>query len=385
MKNKMMQTLESIVTLALDAIALERESIAKRSQIRIIQGDFTMKKKLPANVREFRPGCYQGRKTVQGELVTVYGKTPEEAATKLYSAVQAVITRQESTPSAMDIDPSFFTFGEWLLLWRETYKVPKIAQSSLYQIDNVIKNHMPDWIKSLPLSKLTPLLIQRAINGVKSERMREYAYVEYSDSLRWAADLNLIPDLMRTVPAYKAERMPGKAFSVEQQARFLAAADRIADSRLGKLFRFYLLSGARPGEPLTMTAADFDYANDRIHIPGTKNKYSDRYIPFFPQIHDLVDGWLPSDGSRVFPYRADYIAKIMPDLMPGFTPKDLRHTFATRCKECGIPTDVYKQWLGHSKNSTVAEKTYTHYDNVFRIEARKFSLTPPALDPDALK
>lgn len=395
MEENLINILEQILQLSAAALSEVKRNVIKndaaifRQQFKLLKSedtnDMTKKKKLPPGVREFREDYYQARKTAFGISYIAYGSTPEEAAAKLKTAIAA----PKTNISAVNINPAKTTYAEYLIIWRDTYKAPKLAEASLYQINNVIRHHMPDWLKALPLLKLTSILIQRALNEVKTDRMREYTYTVYSDSLGWAYDLELIKDIMRNVPAVRYDRKNGKAMTIAQQDDFIIKVEQLPDVRLHKLFKFYLLTGARLSEPLTMTASDFDIIKDSIHIPGTKNKYSDRTIPYFSQIKELVADWLPSDTSLLFPFTANFVANVMEDIFPDFTQKDLRHTFATRCKECGIPTDVYKQWLGHSKSSKVAETTYTHYDTVNIIESKKFTLYPEGVakfvakfDPD---
>lgn len=379
MEEKLIKVLEEIVQLSAKALAqAKRDTAEMRKKFKLIEfnGDVEVmgrKKKLPNNVREFRPGYYQARKVINGLLFVEYASTPENASDKLKKAIAA---SKSQVDEAVAINPKKLTYGEWLTIWVDVYKKPNLTEGSLYQIDNIIRNHIPAWLKNLPLAQLTAILIQRALNEVESERMKEYTYTVYSDSLGWAYDLEYTKDIMRSVNAVKHERVTGRALSIEVQKEFLSAVEKIADIRLRKLFVFYLLSGVRPGEALTLTAKDFDYTNDVIHVHGTKNKYSDRFIPLFPEIKQLVENWLPQNDERLFPFTTNYISKFLKKILPGYTPKDLRHTYATRCKECGIPTDVYKQWLGHSKKSTVAETTYTHYETVNKIESKKFSLNP---------
>ena len=40
--------------------------------------------------------------------------------------------------------------------------------------------------------------------------------------------------------------------------------------------------------------------------------------------------------------------------------KDLRHTFTTRARECGIDNELVAVWTGHSLGN-ITSKVYTHF------------------------
>ena len=52
------------------------------------------------------------------------------------------------------------------------------------------------------------------------------------------------------------------------------------------------------------------------------------------------------------------------NLTKGYTMKDLRHTFISRCQMCGVPENVVRLWAGHSPKG-ITQSVYTHFDDEF--------------------
>ena len=48
--------------------------------------------------------------------------------------------------------------------------------------------------------------------------------------------------------------------------------------------------------------------------------------------------------------------------MPNHHLHDLRHTFITRCQECGIAREIVSLWAGHAADSSVTSTVYTHLE-----------------------
>ena len=135
-------------------------------------------------------------------------------------------------------------------------------------------------------------------------------------------------------------------------------------------FRFVLYSGCRRSEALSLTWSDVDFEKSVIHIRGTKTVLSDRTIPLFPDCRVLLNSIKRVD-DKVFHHRASYVTHLFKKLCPTHKLHDLRHTFATRCLECGVSMKVVQQWLGHSRMDTTAS-VYTHVPDAFsRVEADK--------------
>ncbi len=149
----------------------------------------------------------------------------------------------------------------------------------------------------------------------------------------------------------------------------------LKNHRLLNFYKFCLLTGCRRSEALNLMWSDIDFETDTLHIRGTKTATSDRYFPLSPMLKELLQSIKPKKGSKtVFRHRADYVTKTFRKMCPNHKLHDLRHTFATRCLECGINVSVISQWLGHSR----LETTYKIYAHILpdyqRQEIKKFTL-----------
>ena len=58
--------------------------------------------------------------------------------------------------------------------------------------------------------------------------------------------------------------------------------------------------------------------------------------------------------------------------MPGRHLHELRHTFITRCQECGISRELTSVWAGHKADNSMTSTVYTHFSEKFQLsEAQK--------------
>ena len=269
-----------------------------------------------------------------------------------------------------------YLFFDWLDVWFNEYKKPKLKNSSLYQIKNCINVHIKPNIENKPLYELDSLDIQTALNKVKSSRMKKYTYDVYNASITMAYKLKYIRDnLMFGVENVIHKRKNGRALTLDEQKKFISA---IQGNKMEYLYKFYLLSGCRKSEPLTLEWSDIDFINNRILIKGTKTDNSCRYIPLFPSIIDILNN-IPKTNVKVFPFSANAVKcnfdRLKEKFKFTFTIHSLRHTFTTRCLENGIQLKTIQKWLGHSKLDTTAN-IYAHIQTEFEdSEINKFSIS----------
>ena len=225
--------------------------------------------------------------------------------------------------------------------------------------------------KDTKLKVLNAFDIQKALNNVKLSRTRVDVYNIYHASLKMAFKLGFLDkDLAELLIKPKHEKKVGSSLSNDELQDFL---NKISFSRLQNFYLFCLLSGCRRSEALNLKWSDIDFENKTIHIPGTKTKLSDRILPLFDDLEKLLRK-IKITNNNVFHHRAEFVTKKFKDYCPNHKLHDLRHTFATRCLECGINIKVVQKWLGHSRLDTTAS-IYTHVTEDYSFqESKKFKL-----------
>ena len=270
-----------------------------------------------------------------------------------------------------------YTLLEWLDKWIVDYKASKyivdgIETSGLRNIRNVIKNHIEPNIQNVRLSELTTSMVDSAIQRVNSSRMRDYTYDVYNESLNKAYDLGLMPkNIMRLVERPIHIRKKGLALTIEQQREFL----RIVYKHPKRyLFVFYLITGVRLSEALSVEVSDIDYGAGVIHIRGTKTISSDRRIPITSDVAKLLKK-INKKSGRLFPYSVNAVKCAFKRLknqynLP-YTIHSLRHTYATRLIEGGASMKYVQIVLGHSSYEVTANIYVDVLDNFYKAETAK--------------
>lgn len=263
---------------------------------------------------------------------------------------------------------------EYLDQWLTDVKAPQIKPKSLKVLRSAVENYIKPIIANKPLYEVRPPEMLQAIENCPYSYMRQVVYNVLRAVFKRAYQFDLIAEN----PAEKLDfvyhkRKKGRALTNEEQSAFIQA---IENDHTRPLWLFYLLSGVRCQEALTLLWEDIDYDHSRIFIRGTKTETSERYIPLFPQIAELLKE-IPRTGANVFPYtyRAVQCAfyRIRKKSGLQFRIHDLRHTFATRCLESGITTKTVSKWLGH-KHTATTDEIYSHLLTDFeRAEIAKFN------------
>ncbi len=143
--------------------------------------------------------------------------------------------------------------------------------------------------------------------------------------------------------------------------------------------RFMTYSGARVGEVATVTWESVNWDAKTIHIKGYKSQTSDRVIPLFADLEDLlkrvqerrkrtaavaVNGEPVVEQSEQI-FRIGEAQKSINTACAALgvariTHHDFRHLFATRCIEAGVDIPTISRWMGHADGGALAMKIYGH-------------------------
>ncbi len=260
-------------------------------------------------------------------------------------------------------------FKEWLKDFYE-YKSKRVKPSTLRNIGIVIRCHVPIFLYNTPLVKITDQDLEKMIYDVKAMRMRQYTYQVINEALDRAVKRNIIDfNPMINLDSIKHRQRKGRALNAVERAKLL---EKVQQPILRLLFEFYIYSGCRRSEALSLTWDDIDFAGKKIIIPGTKTEASERVLPMSKPLLEIMKKL--SHGAttnKVFNYSPDYVSKQFKKYCPKHKLHDLRHTFATICLESGVSIRVVQKWLGHTSIDTTA-RIYTHVIDEFqRKEAEK--------------
>ncbi|MCM1195086.1 MAG: site-specific integrase [Firmicutes bacterium] len=301
---------------------------------------------------------------------SVYGKTQNECLNRLKEALRQNKGNQTNVTSSI-------TLGEWLKKWLELYKVGKVRSTTIVQMDIYLRDVYSDRIASIPLKKLSPIDLQEFINNVVKPRKREKLYTFLKDALTKAVKAKLIPDnLFDGIDKPKHERKQSRSLTRDEERRFVEECSKY---KQGNLYLLCLYQGLRLGEALALTYEDIDFDKMTISInksldslgetTAPKTATSNRVIPLFKRTLALLERG--ASGKLFTMSRKGYqntIIKIRHKLeMENVNVHTMRHTFATRCSEAGIPAKVVQKWLGHS-TLEMTLNVYTHVNADFEAK-----------------
>lgn len=291
-----------------------------------------------------KDGRWEIKKTVNGIRQSFYGKTQQECIKKYKEF-------KKSKQSNMAKPLTLYTALDGYL--------SNLEGDALKTYTATVTLHIKPVIKDKRLTSFNEDDIRQVLNQADSERIKLKIYTVLKNVLDKAErqrhiKFNPIEEINR--PKCKQKR--GEALTLEEEQILLREIKAHRESNA--VIRFLLYSGCRRGEAYAAKWDDIDECANTLHIRGTKTDTSDRIIPLYPKLKTFLkelpkinEYILPQLGDKSLPYR--YLKKILPN----HKLHDLRHTFATRALEQGIPMKIVQQWLGHSNFSTTAD-IYSH-------------------------
>lgn len=129
--------------------------------------------------------------------------------------------------------------------------------------------------------------------------------------------------------------------------------------------------GLRRGEAWELRVQHIDLAAGTITLPrdivkGRKGTKKGRVVPILPDARALFARLVANAGEDGRVFQVDYVRHWLESATKAagwkskFTVHSLRHYFATRCLEAGVPVQTVAAWLGHRDNGKLLLSTYAH-------------------------
>ncbi len=276
-------------------------------------------------------------------------------------------------------------------------------------------NHIEDsYIKNIPVQKATSFQLQKFIDSKisYSQTVIDKLYGMLGAIFQEALNKDIIlknPMLKVIKPSSSQEEGKVEAFTLEEQKAFLSQLT-LCDKQTQDIFTIAIHTGMRMGEILGLKKDLVDFENKKIYIKYSltkdindktvlgkvKTDGSERTIPITPlfekELRHAIQNMTPNINNLIFvqpngkfisvssmnskfkricanaglavvPYtikrkQKNGFIKIIHSKTSNYTQHMLRHTFATRCIEAGMPAEVLQKLLGH-KDITTTINTYT--------------------------
>lgn len=266
-------------------------------------------------------------------------------------------------------------FLEWLEHKNYSKRTKKTYEGIFMKLLAFLKNH------KLSLEDINKTIFREFISELTdSQKSRKIYATQIFSVFSYLEEIGIIEDnpvlYFYSLSKGRTERKLPVVLSKDEQIRFLK---NINDGktpigmRENAILMILFETGIRCSEVANLRTGDLVLGeNSKIRILGKGGK--EREIPISERISDILQEFLefrPHQSEFVFsnkkgnPPKANTIYMMVRKTMtrsgimkPKMGPHTLRHTFATRQFEAGVPPAVVKNWMGHS--SLVTTLIYEH-------------------------
>lgn len=370
-----------------------------------------MAKKLPKGITQRADGRYMGRFTYCGERYTLYN-------TDVKKLQKAMNDMRYELEHGMSGDMSEVSLNQWFEIWLKECKENVVKESTIYHFKTYYSNYVRDRLGKRDIHDIRMIQVKKLYNSMKDKGYKTNTIKKVNNILHNMFAYAVRNDLISRNPCDgvvipKTEEKERRVLTREEQEEFLGFVKQDTHySRYYTLFATGFGTGLRIGELLALAWEDIDYENMVIHVRKTmvylpdeqgmqfklqtpKTKKSVRDVPLLGSVGKVLkrhytaqkrqmlkmgSKWKPiqKDGfeNLIFttefgtPYDRNMINRTMHQIVEKmnqnrkepleyFTPHTMRHSFATRCFENGIPAKVVQEVLGHASINMTMD-LYTH-------------------------
>ena len=355
------------------------------------------------NIYKRKDGRWEGRyikgRKPNGQAIygSVYGKKYGDVKLHLIPLKSAYAMREHTKVSFIG------TVREWLFYWLNDLEKPHIKPSTYASYRNKMENHVLPALGDKRLDKVTGENIKDWVDsltekGLSGNSIRTIYRIFNAAIQKAVLKHCLFVSPCQDVVLPGAEIVKINALTVTQQKNLEKHARQ---SKGGAAVILALYTGMRIGEISALQWNDIDFENNIIHVSRTLQRITD-YENGSPKTKVIIDIPKSSTSHRMIPFgnylrkyllvlkantKSDYVVSCKGHYaeprvisyrfrqtakkagLENATFHGLRHTYATRCIECGIDIVTLSRLLGHASAKMTLD---TYADST--LEQRKSAM-----------
>lgn len=313
-------------------------------------------------VRQKPNGVYEVRYRAHGFDIGASSKDFDELKPKFIAALRKSVPKESPAPAVQNVVKFENTAERWLELKRPLIK----PNTHAYYVQLLHANIYPV-LSGRELADIKQSDVQKLINDYFEQgkyRTATKIYQTLAAIFEFAIGEELIErSPLRRIKPPKYEEQTGIALTVAEERKLLELIENSnCAPEVKDALRFLLYTGIRRSELATVQIEDDGFisvVNSKVR-KGFQEKR--RLIPVTP----MLARWLPQmELDKLRSVRPDALTQAMKRLMPAHHLHELRHTFITRCQECGVPREVVSVWAGHAADGTQTSNVYTHFSKEY--------------------
>ena len=265
-------------------------------------------------------------------------------------------------------------FADYVNQWLSTKKVT-VKESTYAEYERLCEKNLKIAFPDTPIAEMTRGVIQEYLFKFIHEgkaRTAQKLHLILTCIFDLAVEDLDIKNPMKKIELPYHESKKGSAFTKQEERTLVEYCIKNKDGLAASALLVLLYFGLRQSELAsisidneTLTCITSKQLKGRVEVT--------RSIPFTPMTKKV----LPYiDFKKAKETKQRTIASAMKRLFPHHHPHELRYTFITRCKECGVNPEVVMLWDGHSFDkdvkTTEVDRGYTDYSQEYlRKEALK--------------
>ncbi|MBO5046754.1 MAG: tyrosine-type recombinase/integrase family protein [Clostridia bacterium] len=322
---------------------------------KFFRNKFKLKGGKIAHIRE-KNGSYEIRYRHDGFNISASAKTVEEAKERF---IQKLCNAKTETLN----DRTYF--GQFAMQWLNVVKKPQIKENTYENYLWTLQKYVFPRFGKMRLRDIKPLDVQKLFNaldekGIKRGSENTYVILKPIFDFALAEDL-ITKSPMALIRKPKYEKKKATPLTIAEESALIDSC-LASENECRYAFIFMLYTGIRRSELETVKIE-----KEWITVVTAKTRKGEsqriRRIPISP----MLQPFMPFMKNGALKIDKEKLTKTFHKFLSNHHLHELRHTFITRCQECGISRELTSLWAGHKADNTITSNVYTHFSEEYQL------------------